>query len=130
VARAALQAKRCDAAIAAARVIPASLPNPEGAARGVAPTLCGHREEGLRVLGEFRQQAQRGYVVPTKVAMLYAALGEKDSAFAWLQRGYEGRDAFMVFMQVEPVYDPVRADPRFARLLQQVGLGPGNRGLP
>jgi serine/threonine-protein kinase len=124
LARASLGAKRCDAALAAARFIPVSLPNPEGAARGAAPALCGHREEGLRALRDVTQQAQRGYVVPTKFAMLYAALGEKDSAFAWLERGYEERDAFMVFMQVEPLYDPVRTDPRFARLVQRVGLAP------
>jgi len=124
LARAYLQAKRCDEAIAATRFIPPSLPNPEGAARGYAYALCGHRAEALSALGDLKKQAQRGYVIPAKVALMYAALGDKDSTFAWLERGYAGRDAFMTFLKVEPLYDTVREDPRFAGLVKRVGLEP------
>src|SRR5436190_1235677 len=124
LARAYLQANRCGEAIAAARLIPASLPNPEGAVRGYAYARCGNRGEAVRVLGELKTQVRRGYVIPTKVALSYAALGDADSTFAWLERGYEGRDAYMTFLKVEPLYDRVRDDPRFARLVRRVGLEP------
>jgi len=124
LARAYLQANRCGEAIAAARLIPVSLPNPEGAVRGYAYARCGNRVEAVRVLGELKTQARRGYVIPAKVALLYAALGDTDSTFAWLERGYEGRDAYMTFLKVEPLYDTVRNDPRFARLVRRVGLEP------
>src|SRR5207245_2273898 len=119
-----LQANRCGEAIAAARLIPASLPDPEGAVRGYAYARCGNRGEAVRVLGELKAQVRRGYVIPAKVALLYAALGDADSTFAWLERGYEGRDAYMTFLKVEPLYDAVRDDPRFARLVKRVGLEP------
>ncbi|OLC33264.1 MAG: hypothetical protein AUH81_14625 [Candidatus Rokubacteria bacterium 13_1_40CM_4_69_5] len=124
LARAYLQANRCGEAIAAARLIPVSLPNPEGAVRGYAYARCGNRAEAMRVLGELKTQVRRGYVIPAKVALSYAALGDADSTFAWLERGYEGRDAYMTFLKVEPLYDTVRNDPRFARLVRRVGLEP------
>lgn len=124
LARAALQAKRCDEAIAAARFVPRSLANPEGAARGYVLALCGRRDDALRVLSEVKQQAQREYVIPTKVATFYAALGDRDSMFAWLERGYAERDAFLVFLKLEPLYDQVRTDPRFTGLVKRVGLPP------
>src|SRR5206468_92752 len=43
---------------------------------------------------------------------------------AELERGYEGRDTYMTFLKVEPLYDAVRDDPRFARLVKRVGLEP------
>jgi len=101
-----------------------SLPNPEGAVRGYAYARCGNRAEAMRVLGELKTQVRRGYVIPAKVALSYAALGDADSTFAWLERGYEGRDAYMTFLKVEPLYDTVRNDPRFARLVRRVGLEP------
>ena len=124
LARAYLQANRCGEAIAAARLVPLSLPNPEAAVRGYAYARCGNRGEAVRVLGELKTQVRRGYVIPTKVALSYAALGDADSTFAWLERGYEGRDAYMTFLKVEPLYDRVRDDPRFARLVRRVGLEP------
>ena len=78
----------------------------------------------MRVLGELKAQARRGYVIPAKMALLYAALGEADSTFAWLEREYEARDAYMTFLKVEPLYDTVRDDPRFTRLVRRVGLAP------
>jgi eukaryotic-like serine/threonine-protein kinase len=122
LARAYLQANRCGEAIAAARTIPVSFPNPEGAVRGYAYARCGNRAEAERVLAELKAQARRGYVIPAKVALLYAALGDADSTFAWLERGYQVRDAFLTFLKVEPLYDAVRADARFVELVRRVGL--------
>lgn len=124
LARASLGAKRCAEAVAAARLVPAAMPNPESAVRGYAPALCGHRAEALGWLTEVKQQARRGHVPGTKVAQFYAASGDRDSAFAWLERAYRERDAFLVFLNVEPAYDPVRGDPRFAALAERVGLKP------
>ncbi|MGI8733831.1 MAG: TPR end-of-group domain-containing protein [Pyrinomonadaceae bacterium] len=53
---------------------------------------------------------------------MYTGLGEKDQAFAWLDKAYSGRDFILVFLKVEPMFDGLRSDPRFARLLQRVGL--------
>ena len=55
--------------------------------------------------------------------MIYAAPGDADSTFEWLEQGYLMRDARMIFLKVDPGLDPVRDDARYQNLLQRVGLG-------
>jgi len=58
------------------------------------------------------------------IALIYAGLGEKDQAFAWLEKGYEERSFQMQWLTVEPRWDSLRSDPRFADLLRRMGLKP------
>jgi len=53
---------------------------------------------------------------------VHAALGDRDSAFALLEKGIEERDVWMVWLKVEPRFDPLRGDERFRGLLRRVGL--------
>ena len=59
---------------------------------------------------------------PRSVSAYYARLGDHDQAFAWLDRAYEQRAAWLVFTKVDPVYDNLRTDPRFPAFLQRMGL--------
>jgi len=56
------------------------------------------------------------------LATFYAALGEKDKAFAELNKSYENRENIMSQLKVDPRLDPLRSDPRFADLVRRVGL--------
>jgi TolB-like protein/DNA-binding winged helix-turn-helix (wHTH) protein/thioredoxin-like negative regulator of GroEL len=56
------------------------------------------------------------------LAGVYAALGDKDEAFACLSKAYEAHDFFLVFLKVHPYMDPLRADPRYTELLHRMGL--------
>jgi hypothetical protein len=56
------------------------------------------------------------------LAGVYAALGDKDEAFACLSKAYEKRDFFLVFLKVHPYMDPLRADQRYTELLHRIGL--------
>jgi len=56
------------------------------------------------------------------VALLYARLGEKDLAFAWLERAYADRTFELLFLKVGPEWDNLRGDPRFEDLLRRIGL--------
>jgi TolB-like protein/DNA-binding winged helix-turn-helix (wHTH) protein/Flp pilus assembly protein TadD len=56
------------------------------------------------------------------IAGVYAALGDKDEAFACLQKAYEKHDFFLVFLKVYPYMDPLRSDPRYQNLLRRIGL--------
>ncbi len=72
--------------------------------------------EGLKEL------SKREYVSSYGVAQVYARLGEKEQAFAWLERAYQERDTGLVLLKVEPAFDNMRADPRFRNLMERVGL--------
>jgi TolB-like protein/predicted Ser/Thr protein kinase len=70
------------------------------------------------------RQAQRkaSYWSAYDIAVLYAALGEKDEAFHWLNAAYEERDYQVEMLRTDFRLDPVRSDPRFAELVRKVGL--------
>lgn len=65
-----------------------------------------------------------GKTAPYYVAAAYAVLGDKEPAFAWLQKAADGQQADLVSIKIEPVFDGLRNDPRFAELLRRVGLEP------
>lgn len=71
-----------------------------------------------------KERAKRGYVPTYTFAEIYARLGEKDQAFEWLEKAYEERNAFMVFLKELPDWDSLRSDPRFKDLLQRMRLAP------
>jgi len=56
------------------------------------------------------------------MALIHAALGEKDKAFALLNKAMAERSTFIVYSKWEPRLDPLRSDPRFTQMLKQIGL--------
>jgi len=60
------------------------------------------------------------YSYAPEIAVVYAALGDKDQAMNWLQKGYEGR--FNPSVLLRPGFDPLRSDPRFQELVRRIGL--------
>jgi hypothetical protein len=71
-----------------------------------------------------KNHAKQRYIPPYFVAFLYARLGDKDQAFEWLEKGYEDRGPFLSALRVDPAFDNLRSDPRYADLLRRVGLPP------
>lgn len=63
---------------------------------------------------------------PNFIALVYAALGDKDEAFQWLERAYKEHDDDLALLKVDPRWDSLRGDPRFMSLLQRVGLPSSN----
>jgi len=63
-----------------------------------------------------------GQPSPYAIAALYAALGEKERAFEWLEKVYEQRSYHVVFLNADPALDGLREDPRFTDLLRRIGL--------
>ncbi|HEY3125259.1 MAG TPA: protein kinase [Thermoanaerobaculia bacterium] len=84
----------------------------------------GNRPQALRLLQELKGSYGHDDVTPESIAIVYTGLGEKDEAFAWLDKAYEERTPFVLFLKPSPYYDPLRADSRFAELLRRVGLPP------
>jgi tetratricopeptide (TPR) repeat protein len=84
--------------------------------------VAGRRPEALDALREFRQQSPDGFLPPYFMAEIYAGIGEKDQAFAWLDRAYEERDCMEV--KLDPFLDSLRSDPRFHEFLRRLNLPP------
>jgi hypothetical protein len=62
------------------------------------------------------------YVANYWLAIVHAALGEKDAAFAELEKAYQAHDWFFQRLKVDPFMDPLRDDPRFKDLVRRLGL--------
>ena len=85
--------------------------------------LAGRRAEALRVLQELmRERAGPKYIAADDIAAVDIGLGETDRAFEWLQRACDERATALVNLKVEPAFDGLRGDRRFADLLRCVGL--------
>ena len=84
--------------------------------------LLGKRSEAEVVLGQLRELSRRKYVSSYLPAKVYAALGEKDKAFAALDRAMEERSDWLGFVKVDPCLDPLRTDARFQQLLRGLRL--------
>jgi TolB-like protein/Tfp pilus assembly protein PilF len=78
----------------------------------------GYYQEQLRLL---KERSKQSYVAPATIATIYARLGDKESAFTWLEKAQRERTG-LFFIKVEPVFDPMRSDPRFRDLLHRAGL--------
>lgn len=89
---------------------------------GYALALAGQRAEAEQIVEELKKLARARYVSSYYFAMIYLGLGETDQAFAALERAYDERSGFMVFIKVEPMLDSLRSDPRFAGLERRIGL--------
>ncbi len=82
--------------------------------------LTGKRVEAIAVLDKLKTTEK--YVSPAELSILYAALGDKEKAFAALEKAYTERDIRLASLKVEPGYDPLRDDSRFQDLLRRVGF--------
>jgi tetratricopeptide (TPR) repeat protein len=89
---------------------------------GYSLALSGNRAQALAVLDELKSLSAKRYVPPYNIAMVYNGLGDKDEAFAWLGKAFEERDLQLTFIKVDPTWDSIRSDSRFAALMQRIGL--------
>jgi TolB-like protein/Tfp pilus assembly protein PilF len=91
---------------------------------GYVFALAGRKPEARAMLVELKDRRVRDqeYVSPVSLALICVALGEKDEALTWLEKGYEERAFQMQFLNVDPRFDTIRSDPRFAELVRRIGL--------
>ena len=94
----------------------------DAAALQHAYAIGGYRAYLGKELQMLQVKSQREYVAPLEFADLYTRLGDKDSAFDWLERAYKERSSWLNFLNTNPLYDSLRSDPRYADLLRRIGL--------
>jgi TolB-like protein/Tfp pilus assembly protein PilF len=83
---------------------------------------AGRRQDALTLINELKQRRQRGYVPAGAFINPYLALGDYDQAFFWCDEAYKEQSGILQWIKVDPVFDPVRNDPRFVDLVHRVGL--------
>jgi hypothetical protein len=66
--------------------------------------------------------SKTSYVPPAQIAIGYIGLGDQDSAFAWLERAHAEHSEVLNFLKMDPMFDALRPDARYAELLRRVGL--------
>ena len=89
---------------------------------GQVYAAAGKSVEAQQVLDELMLHAKEHYVSPYYLAKIHAARGDREQAFAWLEKACEERNPDLIELKVEPILGGLRADPRFRDLLRRVGL--------
>ena len=82
----------------------------------------GQRGDAQKLLDQLQEDAKHKNVSPCNIARIYEGLGQKDQAFAWLEKAYAERDSNITNLKVDPEFDSLHSDPRFTDLLRRIGL--------
>lgn len=105
------------AALQRARILSANAPA-SLARLGYAQAVAGKQQEARQALDELQKGAAPAHVI----AWVYIGLNEHERALMWLEKAYEERASDLVYLATDPIYDRLRATPRFKALLQRTGL--------
>jgi tetratricopeptide (TPR) repeat protein len=89
---------------------------------GSAYASAEEREKALAVISKLDKLAETQFVPSVCRAIVYAALQDKEQTFAHLRAAAEARDAFLCWLNVLPLSESLRPDPRFTELLTQIGF--------
>jgi TolB-like protein/DNA-binding winged helix-turn-helix (wHTH) protein/tetratricopeptide (TPR) repeat protein len=81
----------------------------------------GEAREALRTL---EGMSRERYLPPYAIALVYAGLGEREAVFEWLEKAFAARDVHLIFLPVDPKWDPFRSDQRFEALVARCGFAP------
>ena len=110
-------------ALERARKLGGDVPSILGAL-GEVLARAGRRTEALAVLKELEVMSRTRWVPAACFAILHLGLGDHSAALTYLEAATEGRELTVVGLKVHPLYDPLRSEPRFVRLLERIGLLP------
>ena len=81
-----------------------------------AEAAVGHTAEARKLVAQLEAVSRQHYVRPELIATVYARLGDRDKAFAWLEKAFEAKSPYLFALHVDKQWDPLRGDPRFAAL--------------
>ena len=84
--------------------------------------IAGKTEKAKEVLYHHLERSKTQFVKPTDLTVMYTGLGEYDKALDYLEQAYDTREGWLVLLQVEPMYDSLRNDPRFQDILEKMNF--------
>ena len=88
--------------------------------------LSGRRREATLAIDRLKRSSKRRHVDFVYIALIHAALGDMENAFACLETGFIQRSEELALLGVDPRFDGLRSDPRFVDLLRRIGLPDAN----
>jgi len=89
---------------------------------GYAYAAAGQRDNAQKILDQLNALSTHEYVSPYAVAQIYIGLGDRDRALEWLQKAYKAHSPWILTVVVSKTFDSLRGDPRFAALVEKLGL--------
>jgi serine/threonine protein kinase/Tfp pilus assembly protein PilF len=87
-----------------------------------AYAISGRRADALAILKKLEDRYTRHDIIGFDLALVYTGLGDKDQAFAWLEKDLQTRSGLLPYIRWDPYFEPLRSDPRFQGVLQRIGL--------
>ena len=99
-----------------------------GAALGYAYGIAGRKDDARKVLSEMKElyekskQSEKFYLAPHEIALIYLGLGDKENTVNWLKLAVADHFASASYLGVDPMFDSIRSDPRFAELIRILNL--------
>ena len=87
---------------------------------GHAYAIAGKRAQARQILKRVSERSPQVYFPAHDVALMYVGLGEKDLALDWLEKAFQERSPWLIHLNVDPRFDPVRSDPRFRDLIRRL----------
>ncbi|MFI5155812.1 MAG: TPR end-of-group domain-containing protein [Chitinophagales bacterium] len=84
--------------------------------------VMGNKAEAEKILTRLNELSNRQYVFPYGIALVYAGLGNKDKTFEYLEKAYQDRNNWLMWLEMDPRWEFVRSDKRYAELVNKVGF--------
>jgi TolB-like protein/Tfp pilus assembly protein PilF len=84
--------------------------------------VTGRQKQAREIISQLHQINESRYVPSLYVALIYIGLRDDDQSFTWLDKAYEERSEYLVYLPTDPMADPIRNDPRFPALLERLDL--------
>ena len=97
-------------------------PRPRITQHGFPLALSGRRTEALAELYRALNLSKHRYVSGVDIASIYASLGDNENALVWLERALQQRASTLGFLAQNPAFDALHGNPRFAAIVDRVGL--------
>jgi hypothetical protein len=89
---------------------------------GIVDARAGRKADAQQVIDDLLDESGEHNVSPLDIAFVYSVMNERDQAFEWLDKAFAERSPWLIELNVNPDWEPIRDDPRFRKIVRKVGL--------